>query len=817
MASAQSDTHTTETSPTKHTRQGAGHFSSFVPNADANKEQFANEMTARSVGPVPPTAFLRDLMSRSKRKLPKFARVKIRAVKYDAVARVKKKDDMYTPLMDIIRDYGLLPSGYRICNTSTTADKDTGLKPDVSIQNSELNAMPVEDVDIDGGEEQVAEAVVDNNDDNDNDDNDDGGDNDENDDDDDETPQGCDWHQLELWAEFKLKKSDDAFIRNYTNIESKVLESTGDAGRATYGQIAAYAAAQLARQHRNFIYSLLICGSHARFIRWDRSGTIVSEHFDYTKKPRHLTEFLVRYGRLSMTERGFDPTVQLATSQEKAQFQTAIQAQIADQTKRQIPDMANVIDEYVPCQKVTIKGFCPGEDRHVVLEQDFIIQKPFTYPLSPVGRSTRAYLALSLSTNGLVFVKDYWRPAEPDRVSESDIYIALMDNKVPHLAKVLIAGDVPENGEYTQTALTQDWSSKPKMCLTGNELRKYRHIRIVQEMLFPLSSAQNSKELVKAIRNAVACVQAAYKVKWLHRDVSAGNVMLTKDGEGVLNDWDYGLEIGSSRKAASFRTGTWQFLSIALGWNSRKYHDISDDLESCYWVLLYIAIHHCASDAELKHLDMFNQCNVKMNGDTVLTTGGNDKMLYVQSLNSLESITFECGPLEYVLIALGDSISEYYASMKLPTKKAAASLLSGTKTKTAPLPAKDVVPSRPYPVDKALEVINAALKASDEAWPEADILEDRFPRERASAHKKDVNAAVRKQATTTPATGSMAPPSGSGVHHRPSGSASTKRALPEEVEGEDEPMGTNESRSSKRVRTLSDAPMPGPSRPRAGR
>ncbi|THH26969.1 hypothetical protein EUX98_g7223 [Antrodiella citrinella] len=765
MAFAQSHTHTTETSPTKHTRQGAEHFSSFVPNADANKEQFANEMTARNVGPVPPTVFLRDLMSRSKRKLPKFARAKIRAVKYDAVARVKKEDDMYTPLIDIIRANRLLPSGYDICNTSTTADKDTGLKPDVSIQNSELNAMPVEDVDIDGGEGQVAAAVVDDNDDN---DNSDGSDNDE--DDEEETPQGCDWHQLELWAEFKLKKGDDAFIRDYTNIESKLLESTSDAGRATYGQIAAYAAAQLARQHRNFIYALLICGSHARFIRWDRSGTIVSEHFDYIKAPHHLTEFLVRYGRLSMTERGFDPTVQLATSQEKAQFQTAIQAHIDDQTKRQIPDMENVIDS-VPCHKVTVKGFCPGEDRNVVLEQDYVIQKPFTYPLSPVGRSTRAYLALSLSTDELVFLKDYWRPAEPDRVPESDIYVALMDEKVPHLAKVLIAGDVPDNRHHTQATLTQDWGSKSRMCLTGHELRKYRHIRIVQEMLFPLGSAKDSKELVKAIRNAVACVQAAHKVNWLHRDVSAGNVMLTKDGEGVLNDWDHGLEIGSPRKAASFRTGTWQFLSIALGWKPSKPHDVSDDLESCYWVLLYTAIHYYASDAKIAVLDMFNQFTLELDGDTVETTGGDAKMLYVENRKNAR-VTFQSGPLHRTLKRLGHCIHRYY-NMVLAFNEA-HSETEEEEEEDEPM-VRAAFPR--FPSTEALEILDDALKTGK--WPAADILEDKFPRRKISAHKKDVNEAVRKQATTT-GTGSMAPPSGSGVHPRPSGSASTKRALPEE-------------------------------------
>lgn len=40
----------------------------------------------------------------------------------------------------------------------------------------------------------------------------------------------------------------------------------------------------------------------------------------------------------------------------------------------------------------------------------------------------------------------------------------------------------------------------------------------------------------------------------MHRDVSAGNVMLDEHGKGVLNDWDHAIEIVGGRKAAEYRT-----------------------------------------------------------------------------------------------------------------------------------------------------------------------------------------------------------------------------------------------------------------------
>ncbi|KAI0295343.1 hypothetical protein B0F90DRAFT_1638040, partial [Multifurca ochricompacta] len=85
---------------------------------------------------------------------------------------------------------------------------------------------------------------------------------------------------------------------------------------------------------------------------------------------------------------------------------------------------------------------------------------------------------------------------------------------------------------------------------------------------------------------------AAYeRTGMLHRDVSAGNILIGEDGCGILIDWDLSKRVtkGVEEKARQHsRTGTWQFIST---WRlldpSFRPHEVSDDLESFFWVLVY--------------------------------------------------------------------------------------------------------------------------------------------------------------------------------------------------------------------------------------
>ncbi|KAK0439070.1 uncharacterized protein EV420DRAFT_1202383 [Desarmillaria tabescens] len=59
-------------------------------------------------------------------------------------------------------------------------------------------------------------------------------------------------------------------------------------------------------QYRSHLFTNLICGRFARFIRWDRSGAIVSKRFDCTKETTLIFEFYKRFAQLTPSQRGKD-------------------------------------------------------------------------------------------------------------------------------------------------------------------------------------------------------------------------------------------------------------------------------------------------------------------------------------------------------------------------------------------------------------------------------------------------------------------------------------------------------------------------------
>jgi len=95
----------------------------------------------------------------------------------------------------------------------------------------------------------------------------------------------------------------------------------------------------------------------------------------------------------------------------------------------------------------------------------------------------------------------------------------------------------------------------------------------------------------------LSAAQQAYSVGIMHRDLSAGNIMIVKDKEtkewrGLLIDWDmcrlWRAQGGEARRG---RTGTWAFISARLLQSPVPVpHTLQDDMESAFWVLVYEAL-----------------------------------------------------------------------------------------------------------------------------------------------------------------------------------------------------------------------------------
>ncbi|TRM66969.1 hypothetical protein BD626DRAFT_535003 [Schizophyllum amplum] len=138
------------------------------------------------------------------------------------------------------------------------------------------------------------------------------------------------------------------------------------------------------------------------------------------------------------------------------------------------------------------------------------------------------------------------------------------------------------------------------------------HHRLVMEMGTPLSEIQDAATAFGLVSDASYAVFMLHCIDWLHRDISADNILQTASGRGVLADLEY-AKLASDPLTRSFRTGTPDFIAVevamcsylsaeddesnpfdheaepetddtALSWRFRDIHD----LESLWWLCLWL-------------------------------------------------------------------------------------------------------------------------------------------------------------------------------------------------------------------------------------
>ncbi|KAI0636323.1 hypothetical protein C8Q77DRAFT_1052469 [Trametes polyzona] len=152
------------------------------------------------------------------------------------------------------------------------------------------------------------------------------------------------------------------------------------------------------------------------------------------------------------------------------------------------------------------------------------------------------------------------------------------------------------------------------------------HMRIViDDVGRPLTAFKSTRELVEAVRDAIIGHRQAWETAGvLHRDVSLGNILILDNNNdvdakpfvGFLHDFDYSsMEPDGAVQEASAgegtypdgsavnrkeRMGTYHFMAVELVSGEATTHDIHHDLESFYWILLWVILRHteCSRNGE---------------------------------------------------------------------------------------------------------------------------------------------------------------------------------------------------------------------------
>ena len=311
---------------------------------------------------------------------------------------------------------------------------------------------------------------------------------------------------MQLFVELKRDTEHDPF-RDLPG--GGMVGRVSNGGKETRGQCLLYATNQLAYQHRLFAFSLVICGKRARFIRWDREGVVASVGIDYSQHPELVIEFLRRFNQLTDEQRGLDPTATPATPEQVEMFESAVEKIDIKYLKLSVGDRGIY-------PRFSLEVCNPNKTR-----SRYIVGKALDYDLGLVGRCTRGYLALDLSTKKCVFLKDVWRPDVSGVKPEHVWYKRLIKAKVPHLVDFKHGSDVvpsvPPCHYHGTPALGDTKTTGRRGAQRGlthrlvglfdppdSLLRGRIHYRFVQrELCRPLSEFTNSKHLVLVVLHSL--------------------------------------------------------------------------------------------------------------------------------------------------------------------------------------------------------------------------------------------------------------------------------------------------------------------------
>ncbi|KAI0320328.1 hypothetical protein OF83DRAFT_1053333, partial [Amylostereum chailletii] len=411
-----------------------------------------------------------------------------------------------------------------------------------------------------------------------------------------------DWNKVVIFGDRK-RKGEDIVAEPPPNATSQeraehILEDEDNESRE---QFISYASSVFDSQPLLFYFSLIIIEDEARFIRWDRSGAVVSERFNWVETDI-LTEFLWRVNRASPGDLGRDTTVSEAAAKDARIARKALQAWSDKHPGFITPpaDDAPIwrIEVFDDAVALNAPPKSPDPQPRVFFGTRFYSSTSFT------GRATSAYYAVEITpgfTRGkpdtrVVYLKDTWRIDLAGVEKEGNLYRAMEAAGVPNIAGLVCAGDVwGKNAKQRTMTSTIHGDAPPWLCSSMNSQHKltpHIHYRLVLDTIAkPLCQFDSTWQLCSAVADALEAHQKAFlDAEVLHQDISAGNIMITPLGKGILIDWD--LSMGTARDedgGQEWRMGTWPFMSYALLSSpvDSKTQSLPDDLESFIWVLIY--------------------------------------------------------------------------------------------------------------------------------------------------------------------------------------------------------------------------------------
>ncbi|KAJ6515527.1 hypothetical protein C8R45DRAFT_854840 [Mycena sanguinolenta] len=405
--------------------------------------------------------------------------------------------------------------------------------------------------------------------------------------------QKLEWPFIGAVLELKLKIDifdENGFIKEGQNPQSALV------------QIAKNARSLLACD-RLFSFVVTVFSKKARILRFDRTGFHTSTAFDWTSQPMIMPGFLFRLfnpetcqdGQARMS--GDDETVTTPTENEKLSMYQIWEATSSYPKSPHLHDIASATrhSRWIEAEL---------DDKTVLC---FSIGAPLYQSDGLFGRGTRVDRVIIKNdpSRKVYALKHSWRQA--CRRPEIDFYDVLRkygeENDASTAAMARCLGSVEFHDHRTISV--------------DDETQRRYHVRsLITPVGTPLKHFTSSKSLLYAVQNAINHHEIASKAGIIHRDPSEGNILFDElTGEGFLADWDYAefnsvgvanfgkwfperagsesnkmyMEVDKSLREL---TGTFPFRSIELLEKKQVKHQSYHDLESFYWLFVWIILRY---------------------------------------------------------------------------------------------------------------------------------------------------------------------------------------------------------------------------------
>ncbi|VDC04369.1 unnamed protein product, partial [Peniophora sp. CBMAI 1063] len=431
----------------------------------------------------------------------------------------------------------------------------------------------------------------------------------------------------------------------------------------TRGRLGAIMRAVAVNSHRTFCFAFVVMPEFARLLRFDHAGIVYTELFPW-RTSGDLLHFLKAFDCMSPAQRGCDTSVSAIA----ADSEEAVQA-------KEILAGSDALPDDVPKTSVIPSGhdgmlfLINVYDDEQQTYHRVVVHRPIHSVEFYVGRSMLGFYGVDLDEKIVVYVKDAWRIASPTAAPEAATYRRLNGHHVPYLPGFYFGGDVPEESAAPHASsgspATPVHSSCSERFLKDREARLLRspginnglHAHVHHRLLFkkigrPLKSFGSTLQLCTSLMHGLQSHGAAYEIaRILHRDISGGNILIDKNGDGMLIDWDMcvWLENKEEVEKVDQKIGTWAFISAALlTSHETRPHLLRDDLESFVHILFYHVFRYrpTAPAGSSKQKQIY--ASMKRVFDTAFYTGGDmrgghDKACYLyDALHFESSLLREC-------------------------------------------------------------------------------------------------------------------------------------------------------------------------------